>query len=77
MTDLSNDPKLRALAHEWKKHDYDDDIDVFGAEDLVSPYCNGPKCVRCGFEFCHHCDPDGYADKCPMATPIDNPFVSG
>lgn len=28
----------------------------FGAENLGSDYHNRPKCKRCGFEFCEHCE---------------------
>lgn len=30
-------------------------IDDFAYE---SGYCNGPRCARCGEEFCKHCEPD-------------------
>jgi len=51
-------------AHRWKPHnDFPDDTeaDTFAYE---VGYHNGPKCVVCGFYFCHHCNPDGWNTEC-------------
>ena len=52
-------------------------IDDFAYE---SGYCNGPRCARCGEEFCKHCEPDrwesvenGEPDG-PCIIPIPNYF---
>lgn len=41
--------------HVWiMDDDYDPPIvDVWKHEG--GHYCNGPKCVACGYSFCHHC----------------------
>lgn len=46
-----------------------------------SGYCNGPRCARCGEEFCMHCEPDrmerivgGELDG-PCVIPIPNYFL--
>lgn len=53
-------------------------IDDFAYE---SGYCNGPRCARCGEEFCKHCEPDrwesvenGEPDG-PCIIPIPNYFL--
>ena len=40
-----NSPRIRA----------ESPIDVYAHE---AGYCNGPRCARCGEEFCMHCEPD-------------------
>lgn len=37
--------------HEWATND-DGSVDFFGYD---VEYCNGPRCVRCGYAFCEHC----------------------
>lgn len=37
---------------------------AFGAENMPSEYHNGPKCKDCGFEFCEHCNPEGFETEC-------------
>lgn len=49
--------------HKWITEE-DGSIDMFAAQNLGSEYHNGPKCSVCGFEFCHHCFPEGYKTKC-------------
>ena len=44
--------------HEWQK-DEDDTVDIFAMDDGIH---NGPKCVKCGYSFCHHCD--DFIPKC-------------
>lgn len=41
---------------------------LHGAEDLGSDYHNGPKCKTCGFEFCHHCNPEAYNTECGTSS---------
>lgn len=45
--------------HHWIKSF--GEIDIFALE---YGYHNGPKCADCGYEFCHHCNPDGYKTEC-------------
>ena len=40
--------------HDWKREE-DGSIDIFGYES--GDYHNGPGCKRCGWGYCHHCDP--------------------
>ena len=37
--------------HVWKTED-DGEVDIFGNG---ADFHNGPLCIRCGYEFCHHC----------------------
>jgi len=55
---------MKKKQHKWIKHSYDSETDIFAAENMPSDYHNGPKCSECGFEFCHHCNPEGYDTKC-------------
>lgn len=43
--------------HVWQRDG--DRIDLFAYEE--NEYCNGPRCIRCGYGFCHHCT-NGYVD---------------
>jgi hypothetical protein len=54
------------MKHTWQL-DKDGDIDDFAYEvEEDGRCCNGPKCIICGFCFCHHCNPYGYNDNaCP------------
>jgi len=47
--------------HRWET-DEDGDIDIF-AYNPEDPH-NGPRCVKCGYGFCHHCE-DGPNEECP------------
>ena len=51
-------PKKTKL-HKWKV-DESGEIDSFGYSD---EYHNGPMCEICGYNFCHHCYPDGYNNE--------------
>lgn len=51
------------MKHYWIE-DEDGSIDTFRAENMPSDFHNGPKCLKCGFEFCHHCNPEGYDTEC-------------
>lgn len=42
--------------HVWAENDYDGNVDVFGLE---FGHHNGPRCVNCGYSFCHHCEDFG------------------
>ena len=50
--------------HKWIKEGKE--INVFAYEE--GKYHNGPKCLVCGFGFCHHCYPEGYDTKCPCSS---------
>jgi hypothetical protein len=47
--------------HRWQKLP-DGEINTFADS---CGFCNGPRCVECGFSFCEHCNPDGYNSECP------------
>lgn len=53
---------MKKKKHKWIKEGRI--IDIFAAENLGSDYHNGPRCKVCGFEFCHHCNPEGYDTEC-------------
>ena len=58
---------MRRKKHKWIKGS-DGENDIFQYE---AGYHNGPKCARCGFYFCHHCNPEGYDSECsPNTKPI-------
>ena len=46
--------------HKWRCG-RDGSVDIFA---LDLGHCNGPKCVRCGESFCHHCHPECYDESC-------------
>ena len=57
------------MKHRWQT--YGEDIDIFAY--MVGEYHNGPRCVTCGFGFCHHCNPGGYETACGTPTiPADD-----
>ena len=37
--------------HVWQTTEYGVDIFAYSP----SEYCNGPRCIHCGYGFCHHC----------------------
>ena len=39
--------------HEWQRNE-DGSIDIF-AYNHADPH-NGPRCVKCGYGFCHRCE---------------------
>lgn len=51
--------------HDWKK-DENGNIDYFA---LDYECHNGPECLRCGFSFCHHCDPEEIDSCCEVKPP--------
>lgn len=52
---------MKKRKHLWIKNPYDKKIDIFAFE---NGFHNGPKCTRCGKEFCHHCNPECYQEEC-------------
>lgn len=51
------------MKHKWQKNDYDKrTVDMFAYE--AGEYHNGPRCVRCGAGFCHHCHPERMNEAC-------------
>lgn len=61
--------------HKWC-HDRDGYIDIFA---FSSGHCNGPRCVRCGESFCHHCHPECYDEPCTaegFVCPARNDIVT-
>ena len=57
------DYELNPRGHRWQTFGPDDpEIDTFAYNPEDSH--NGPRCVKCGYEFCHHCQ-DGPDEDCP------------
>ena len=50
--------------HVWER-DETGDIEIFAFTD--GGHHNGPKCVNCGYGFCHYCE-DGPKHKCTHAA---------
>lgn len=50
-----------STTHEWAQEDGRNDIFAF----TNGEYCNGPKCFRCGYGFCHHCNETPPIPDCP------------
>jgi hypothetical protein len=48
------------MKHKWKMDGKE--IDIFAGGD--GDFHNGPKCVRCGQGFCHHCHRECYTEQC-------------
>lgn len=46
----------------YKNDKYGKSIDWFALE---GGYHNGPRCKKCGFEFCHHCKSEWEIPHCP------------
>jgi hypothetical protein len=51
--------------HEWKR-DEEGDIEIFAYTN--GDHHNGPRCVKCGYGFCHHCS-DGPQEDCSTQEP--------
>jgi hypothetical protein len=49
--------------HDFER-DEDGDIDLW-AHTHGNGWHNGPRCTRCGAEFCHHCHPERMTEQCP------------
>lgn len=47
--------------HEWVKDN--GRVDIFAYE--VGEYHNGPKCIKCDYGFCHHCNDKPLEPNCP------------
>ena len=45
--------------HIWAE--YKVEVDIFAFENISH---NGPKCVKCRYVFCHHCNEDKVPDSC-------------
>lgn len=62
--------EVEARGHEWLRND-DGSVDIFGYDGDTH---NGPRCVKCGYGFCHHCqslpdeDCDGGAAQAAAAA---------
>jgi len=54
--------------HEWLR-DSSGDVDPFGYE--AGDYHNGPRCSRCGFGYCEHCEAlEELEEPCITDTPL-------
>ena len=58
--------KFKYPSHKWKLNDKGEP-DYFAWE---FEFHNGYLCERCGYSFCHHCDPNGF-DKKPCVVEYD------
>lgn len=58
--------KIIYPSHKWVLNE-EGEPDYFAWE---SGYHNGYLCERCGYSFCHHCDPNGF-DKEPCIEEED------
>lgn len=45
--------EINPMGHVWETED--GSIDIFAYS--VGSIHNGPRCVNCGYGFCHHCQP--------------------
>ena len=52
-------------AHDWKKYDGIGEVDICAFE--IGNH-NGPRCVRCGYGYCTHCE-DGPQEPCVTDSP--------
>lgn len=62
--------KIKHNNHLWRKYDgtgtadkNNDDIDICAYE---AGYHNDPRCIVCGYGFCHHCYPEEYDSECEV-----------
>lgn len=46
------DYEVNTKGHVWQKNEYDDKVDIMA---MCYDFHNGPKCINCGYDFCHHC----------------------
>lgn len=61
--DRAESAGVTGLTHEWKR-DGNGDVDEWALDaDYEGVGHNGPRCVRCDFAFCEHCEPDGWNDN--------------
>ena len=51
--------------HKWAVIEGTDELDIMAYTDGVM--CNGPRCVKCGYGFCHHCSKYKVSHPCPHA----------
>ncbi len=55
--------------HSWKLVDGSDEIDIFAYD---GDSHNGPRCIKCNFGGCHHCNPEIYKDNnCPYLSAME------
>ena len=63
----------KSHGHVWELNNHnnsDDDSDYGKSVNIFAyeiGYHNGPRCVNCGYEFCHHCLSEFNIPKCPRA----------
>lgn len=50
-------------SHDWVRNELGL-VDYF---QLEAGFHNGPRCERCGEEFCEHCTPGRLIEDCPLA----------
>ena len=59
-----NKEELKKIIHHKKIYPYHQwQLDEYGQPDdwaFEYDYHNGYVCIRCGYSFCKHCEPDGF-----------------
>lgn len=45
--------EIDTRGHQWQIDSFDGELDIFAYE--AGDFHNGPRCVKCGYGFCHHC----------------------
>lgn len=60
MSEEVRDYTINTRGHKWATcgdyfDDGEEDNEVYMFGYTSGEYCNGPKCVKCGYGFCHHC----------------------
>lgn len=59
--------EIMPMGHEWER-DERGEVNVFA---FTSSHCNGPRCVKCGWGFCHHCLPIATIPSCTVTETTD------
>ena len=56
--------------HVWETYVDSKEVDLFSY--MRGEYHNGPRCIVCGYGFCHHCKGDIPGVSCPATVLVDN-----
>lgn len=63
--------KIKHNNHLWETYSgagtsdkNNDEIDICAY--MAGDIHNGPRCMICGYGFCHHCYPKGYDTRCEI-----------
>ena len=61
------DYEKNTMGHQWAEI-WEGEVDIFAYEE--GEFHNGPRCVKCGYGFCHHCNPMP-SHPCPVGDTGD------